>query len=105
MFWIPVASAQNPQIITNLPGCDFVTGKLSAACVPIFIGHLIQVLFSLISLFFLLNVMYAGYQIALGYIRGEKTEGIERIRWSIIGLIVCVCTFLIINLVINVISP
>ncbi len=105
MFGVPVASAQNPRIITELPGCDFATGRLSSACIPIFIGHLIQVVFSVISLFFLLNVMYAGYQIALGYIRGEKTEGIERIRWSIIGLIVSVCAFLIANLVVNVITP
>lgn len=105
LLGIPAASAQNLRVITNLPGCDFTTGNLQASCIPAFIGHLIQLVFGLISILFLLNVMYAGYQIALGYIRGEKAEGIERLRWSILGLIISVCAFLILDLAVSVISP
>lgn len=99
------AFAQNFSVITDIPGCDFKTGVLTASCIPNFIAHLIQLLFSLVSIFFLINVMYAGYQIALGYIRGEKAEGIDRLRWSIIGLVISVCSFLILDLGVSIISP
>lgn len=100
------ASAQNPAIITDLgPDCDFTTGMLKAACIPIFIGHLITVIFSVISAFFLINVMYAGYQIALGSWTGEKSEGKDRLTWSIIGLVVSVCSYLILDLAVSVITP
>lgn len=99
------ALAQNPGIITNLPGCDFVTGRLTAACVPIFVGHLITLVFSVVSAFFILNVMYAGYQIAMGSWTGEKSEGKDRVTWSVIGLVVTVCSYLILDLAISVITP
>lgn len=103
---IPGASAQNIQILApNLPGCNWTTGKLTASCIPIFIGHLVQTLFSLISVFFLINVMYAGYQIAMGAWSGENTAGKDRLRHSIIGLIVSVCCYLILDLIISIIAP
>ncbi len=97
--------AQNPAVVTTLPGCDFETGRLAAACVPIFVGHLITLIFSLVSAFFILNVMYAGYQIAMGSWTGEKSEGKERVTWSVIGLVVTVCSYLILDLAVSVITP
>jgi hypothetical protein len=101
-----LAYAQNPQVITNLPGCDFITGNMQARCIPIFVGHLIQLLFGLISVFFLINVMVAGYQIATGAWTGSgNTAGKDRLKYSIIGLVVSVCCYLILNLVVTIISP
>ncbi len=100
--------AQNIQIIPSSwtsPPCDITTGRIHAPCIPMFIAHLVQVVFSVISVFFLINVIYSGYQIALGYINGEKAEGVERLRWSIIGLVVSVCSFLILDLVVSIIAP
>lgn len=98
--------AQNFAIITDgIPGCNFRTGKLEAKCIPLFIAHLIQVLFSLISIFFILNVLYAGYQMAISYGQGNGMgEGKDRLYWSIAGVIVSVCSFLILDLVVTVIS-
>lgn len=100
-----MAYAQNPGIVVNLPGCNFQTGILTAACIPIFIGHLISVVFSVISAFFLINVMYAGYQIAMGSWTGEKSAGKDRLTWSIIGVIVSVCAYLILDLIVTIITP
>jgi hypothetical protein len=100
------AYAQNIRVITNLPGCNFRTGMLQASCIPIFIGHLIQIVFSVISVLFILNVIYAGYEIAIGYsTSGEKSKGVDRLRWSIIGLAVSVCAYLILNLAVSIITP
>lgn len=102
----------NPQVIT--PGlinpitgksCDFVTGNISAGCIPLFIGHIIQLVFGLISAFFLLNVIFAGYQIAMGSWTGDKANGKDRLTWSIIGLVISICAFLILDLVVSVIVP
>lgn len=93
------AYAQGLSILTEDGGCSYTTGKLLARCFPILIGHLVQVIFSLIGVFFLLNVIYAGYEILLG--GGDLGKGKERIRSSIIGFVAAACAFLIIDLVIT----
>jgi len=104
-YWVLVglvpalASAQEFQILTNDGKCDYVTGKIKAECIPILIGHLVQVIFSLIGVFFLLNVIYAGYEILLG--GGDMGEGKTRIRSSIMGFIAAACSYLIVDLVIT----
>ncbi|HVW66857.1 MAG TPA: hypothetical protein VHA78_03970 [Candidatus Peribacteraceae bacterium] len=106
--FVQPAFAQNgpASIIDNTGksfGCDFVTGRLTASCVPWFIGHLIVFVFQFISVLFLLNVIYAGYQLTMGSITGDKGKGKDRLQWSIVGLIVSVCSFLLLNMVLTVI--
>ncbi|TSC79181.1 MAG: hypothetical protein G01um101425_818 [Candidatus Peregrinibacteria bacterium Gr01-1014_25] len=93
------AAAQFALITGGIPGCDFKTGMHTAECVPMFIAHLVELLFSLLGLFFLVNVMYAGYEIAIGAATGSGREsGMRRLQWAIIGFVVSVCAFLIIDL-------
>ena len=98
------ANAQFTSIITSgISGCDFLTGRITSDCIPSFIAHLIQILFSLIGIFFLVNVMYAGYEIAIGAATGGGREaGLRRLQWAIIGLAVCICSFLILDLVLTI---
>lgn len=115
MIGVPVAvSAQQGNIQILPPGlvnpvngqpCDFTTGKISAGCIPLFVGHLVQIVFSLLSAFFLLNVIFAGYQIAMGSWTGDKANGKDRLTWSIIGLVISVCAFLILDLIVSVVLP
>jgi hypothetical protein len=88
-------------VTTRLESCRRNVFK----CIPIFIGNLIVTIFSVISAFFLINVIYAGYQIAMGSWTGEKSAGKDRLTWSIIGLVVSVCAYLILDLVVSVITP
>lgn len=91
-------------IITAVTGCDFDTGKFGPECIPNFIAHLIEFVYMFVGIFFVLNVMYAGYQLAIAYINeSDKGAAKERIKWSIVGLIVCTCTYLILDLVITVV--
>lgn len=100
-----VASAQQPGVIMEgLTGCDFQTGKLMAACIPVFIGHLVQIIMALVGSIFVINVMIGGYQYAIGAIEGDEGKGKERIYWSIIGLIVTTCAYLIIDLVLTILG-
>ncbi len=91
-------------LISGIPDCDFVTGKLGPACIPLFIGHLVAFVYSFVGMFFVLNVMYAGYQLAIAYIGGsDKGAGKDRLKWSIAGLVVCTCIYLILDLVLGVV--
>jgi hypothetical protein len=87
-------------VLGGVSACDFQTGKLTAACIPIFIAHLIQ----FVGILFVLNVMYAGYQLAIAYIgESDKGAGKDRLKWSIAGLVICTCSYLILDLVLNVV--
>ncbi len=88
----------------GIPGCNFTTGRLTALCVPNFIAHLVALIFGLLGIFFLGNVMFAGYQIAVSGLTGDKEAGKKRLTWSIIGLIVAICAFVIMDLVLSVIT-
>ena len=105
MGLVETASAQAPGIIMDgLPGCDFTTGRLMAACIPVFIGHLVTILIGLIGTIFVINIMIAGYQYAIGSLDGDQGKAKERIYWSIIGLIVTLCSYLILDLVLKVLG-
>ncbi len=99
---LPQVLLAAPSVLDPNIGCDFGTGKLSSACIPMFIGHLVQIIFGGIGMFFILNVMFAGYQLAYGSVTGDKGAGKDRLQWSIIGLIVSICIFLILDLVLTV---
>jgi len=93
------AYAQTFQILTDEGGCDYVSGKIKAKCFPILIGHLVQVIFSLIGVYFLINVIIAGHQILFG--GGDLGDGKARIFASFTGFISAACSFLVIDLVIT----
>lgn len=98
------AQFQEGVVVNGIGGCNFTTGYLSSACIPQFIGHLITFVYSFVGTFFVVNVMYAGYQLAIAYIgEGDKGAGKERLKWSIGGLVVATCTFLILDLVLYVV--
>lgn len=104
-FLVERAFAQTPGVIMEgLSGCDFTTGRLAAACIPVFIGHLVQVIMGLVGSVFVINVMIGGYEYVIGSLQGEESNGKERIYWSIIGLIVTSLAYLILDLVLTVLG-
>ncbi len=99
-------SAQVPSIIkSGITGCDFQTGKLSAACIPNFIASIVVFIYGLIGLFFIANIMYAGYQIAFaGAGIMDEGAGKQRLKWSILGFIITVSSYLILSAIISIFS-
>ena len=100
------AYAQQPTFIPKggVEGCNFKTGELSADCIPNYIGYLIGQIFMFTGGIFLIIVMIGGYQYAFSNIAGGKEKGMERIRFGIIGMIVCALSFFIIDFVISTIG-
>lgn len=88
-------------ITDGIEGCDFQTGVLQASCIPNFIAYVIELIFGLIGVICLVTIMYAGYEIAIGSATGDTTGGKQRLTYALIGLVVCICAFLIVDFVVS----
>ncbi|MBI1934662.1 hypothetical protein HYS30_03275 [Candidatus Peregrinibacteria bacterium] len=104
--WLFLAfpSAVSAAIIDNSV-CDFTTGNIHADCVPRFIGHLIQWVLGFVGAFCLMNIMIGGYQIALGSAIGDKEAGKSRVLWALVGLLVAMASYGILNVIITTLFP
>lgn len=103
--WGIVTVSAQSLIDASLEGtCKWSTGRMTAACLPMFIGHVITVLVGMLGAFFVINVMIAGFQITVGAAIGDKEKGKERLRWSIIGFVVSVLCYVILNVIFSVLT-
>lgn len=95
-------SIAHAQIIVSDPKvCDFATGKLTAQCIPLFIGHVIEVIISFIGAFLVINIIIAGYQIAIANVIDDKAAGKNRLIWSLVGFAVAVSCYLIVDIILD----
>lgn len=106
--WIALAATGNTSnegiIVSFISGCDFATGNLTAACIPRFIAHIVQFIFMLIGIFFLMNIMFGGYQIILASTQGsDRSKGMNRLIWSVVGFLVAALSFIIMDVVLTVV--
>lgn len=110
-FALPaIASAQGDPakgIIDDTSGeCDFGTGKIGPECLNVIIANAIEVVFAFAGAICLLNIIVAGYQIAIGNVSGEgDTGGKTRLRNALIGFFVTAATFGIINAALDAVTP
>ena len=103
---VAFAQLQNPQLIPEsgmLDGvCNFVTGEIGFACVPVYLGYLIQLVFGVLGGFCLLEIMRAGYEWAFSGFGGDTSKAKSRIRNALMGLAFAVLSFLIVDNVVTV---
>lgn len=99
-----VVSAQDPTLIPPDgklgANCNFVTGEFDFDCVPLYVGFLIKVVFGFSGGFALVEIVKAGYQIAMGGFM-DKEAGKRRLTWALVGLAVSIIAFLIIDFAIS----
>jgi len=101
------ASAQiDPHIIPasgTIGNCSFVTGNLHFHCIPLYIAYLIQLIFSFIGTICLLEIIYGGYQIAMGGLPdfGDKESGKKRVQSALMGLAACILSFVIVDMLVS----
>ena len=101
---VPLAMrAQQAGIIVNyIPGCNFQTGELTAACIPRFVAHLVQMVFMLIGIFFLMNIMIGGYQIVVASMGGnDSSKGKNRLIYSFVGFLVAAGSFALMDAILT----
>ncbi len=95
------ALAQTPTLIpVTLSGCDFLTGKIDANCVPLYIAYLIATIFKLTGAIFLLMIILGGYQYVISKATGGGgDEGKARVRFAIVGFLVTALSFYIVDFI------
>lgn len=101
LAWFTATQKAHAALIEDVGGCNFTSGLVGAACIPIFIGHLIQWVLGFVGAFCLINIMIGGYQIALGSAIGDKEAGKGRVLWALVGLFVSLISYGLINLLIR----
>lgn len=111
---VPVlAQAQfDPHLIPNggrFGACDFNTifdGRASTVgwdCIPVYIAFLIQTVFGFIGTLCLIQIIWAGYEMAISSVSGDKEAGKNRLQRAIIGLVFSMFVYLIVNMVVSVV--
>ncbi len=105
ILWPTIAAAQWIPESGAIGTCNFKTGELHFDCIPTYIAYLIQFMFAGVGMFALLVTIWAGYDIALAGATGQdKSAGYQRLRNAIIGLLVAVLAYAIIDFVIGTVS-
>lgn len=98
---VATAAAQG-LISTGIPNCNFMSGQITANCIPSYLSYIIGFIFSLIGLFAVIQIVIAGYQIALAKATGrDRSDGLTRLRVALIGFILCAFSWYIIDFIIS----
>jgi hypothetical protein len=95
----------NPQLIPEsgtIGRCSFITGDIHFDCIPLYVGYLIQLIFSFIGTICLVEIIWGGYEYALSGFQGDTTTAKKRISNAIFGLVFSVLAFLIVDTIVSV---
>lgn len=102
-----VALAQfDPHLIPasgTIGVCSFMTGQFTWSCIPLYIGYLIQTVFSFIGTLCLIQIIWAGYEMAISSLSGDKEAGKNRLQHALIGLAFSLFVYLIVNMVVSIV--
>lgn len=102
-----IALAQfDPHLIPasgTIGSCSFITGQFSFSCIPLYVAYLIQTVFSFIGTLCLIQIIWAGYELAMGGITGDKEAGKNRLYRALMGLAFSIFVYLIVNMVVSVV--
>lgn len=96
---IPETASAFALITGSIPNCDFASGSFGTDCVPSFIAHVIQQIFTLTGALSLIAIMWGGYEYAFGNLIGGKEKGMARVRWGVTGMIISAFSLFILSFV------
>ncbi len=90
---------QKPENLENALGCAIKTGRVRLYMVPFFATFIIQFLLQIAGIIAVLFMIYGGYNYVVGGISEDKESGKKTIQYALIGLIVALSAWIIVNLV------
>lgn len=96
----------DPHLIPTdgtIAGCSFVTGNFTWACIPMYVAYLIQTVFGFIGTLCLIQIIWAGYEIAIRSLSGDKEAGKNRLFRALMGLAFSLFVYLIVDMVVSVV--
>ena len=80
-------------------GCAVKTGRIRFWMVPYFITYLIQFLLGLAGAISMLFILLGGYKYIIGGLTDDKESGKKTLTYAIIGLIVSLSAWVVINVI------
>ncbi len=100
----PLKTAISSQTIArdklnDVIGCAIKTGRIKLFMVPFFITYLIQFLLQLAGLIAVLFMVYGGYKYAVGGLIEDKESGKKTVMHALLGLIVALSAWMVINFI------
>ena len=107
-----VAFAQQgpgPQLIPDtgmIGNCSFITGDFSFDCIPLYLAYLLRIAFGMAGGFAVFQIIQGGYEYALSGLQQfgglpDKEAGKKRITNAVLGLVVVVLTYLIVDTIVS----
>ena len=108
LFGVHMAQAQmDPHLIppesAKIAGCNFMTGEFSYNCIPLYVAYIVKTILSFLGTLALIQIIYAGYEIAIGSLEGDKEKGKKRLKNSIMGLLAAIFSFAIVDMILAVV--
>lgn len=95
-----VAAIQGDRnMLSSILGCAVKTGRIRLYMMPFFITYLIQFLLSLAGLIAVLFVVYGGFKYTVGGLVEDKESGKKVIKNALIGLVVALSSWMVINFI------
>lgn len=85
--------------LNDIIGCAIKTGRIKLFMVPFFITYLIQFLLQLAGLIAVLFMVYGGYKYAVGGLIEDKESGKKTVMHALLGLIVALSAWMVINFI------
>lgn len=85
--------------LSDALGCAIKTGRISMFMIPYFVTFLIQFLLGISGMIAVIFVIIGGYNYVVGGITEEKEKGKKTIQNALIGLIVALCAWIVVNFV------
>lgn len=82
-----------------LLGCAIKTGRISVWMVPFYITYIIRFLIGLAGLISTLFIVIGGYRMVTGGIAEDKESGKKTLLYAIVGLIVTLLAWIIVNII------
>ncbi len=95
----------NPHLIPVsgiIGNCSFITGDIHFACIPLYVGYLIQLIFGMLGTICLLMIIWSGYEWVFAGAGGDNQKAKARLTNAILGLAFAVLSYLIVDTIISV---
>ncbi|MBP9718770.1 hypothetical protein KBD59_05770 [Candidatus Gracilibacteria bacterium] len=90
---------EGQENIDNVLGCAIKTGRIHLYMMPYFIMNLVEFLLQIAGLIAVLFVVFGGYKYAVGGIGEDKESGKKTIMYALMGLVVALSSWIVVNLV------
>ncbi|MFC1750525.1 hypothetical protein ACFL2V_17155, partial [Pseudomonadota bacterium] len=90
--------------MNDLLGCAIKSGRITLEIVPYFITYIANFLLALIGLVVVLFIVLGGYYYIYGGLTEQKEKGKKTIANALLGMVVAILSWVIVNVVISAIT-